>query len=137
MISYTKLELSLGRLEEQYRNHIEGNPDRSELDNAAVAESVIQRFETCYDTLWKVLRRFIIEDFGIAEVPNAPRPLIRLSSENNLLRTSISDWMRYVDARIGTAHDYDEVKAQACLEVIPDFIDDVIGLYQTMTGETW
>ena len=31
----------------------------------------------------------------------------------------------------------DDEKAQAYLELMPDFIDDAIGLYQTMSGETW
>ena len=36
-----------------------------------------------------------------------------------------------------TAHDYDAEKAKACLELMPDFIDDAIGLYQTITGAAW
>ena len=49
----------------------------------------------------------------------------------------LEQWLRYADARIDTAHDYDGEKAQVCLELMPDFIDDAIGLYQTMSGETW
>ena len=28
-------------------------------------------------------------------------------------------------------------KARACLKLMPDFNDDAIGLYQTMSEETW
>ena len=66
MIQYDKFQLSLKRLAEQYENHQHGGPERSNLDREGIAESVIQRFETC-----------------------------------------------------------------------DDFIDDAIGLYQTMTGMTW
>ena len=38
-----------------------------------MAESVIQRFETCYDSLWKILRRHLVEALGIAEAPNSPQ----------------------------------------------------------------
>ena len=38
-----------------------------------MAESVIRRFEICYDTLWKVLRRLLIEELGIAEIPKQPQ----------------------------------------------------------------
>ena len=48
-----------------------------------------------------------------------------------------NEWFGYADARIGTAHDYSGEKAQACLDIMGDFIDDAIGLYQTMSGETW
>ena len=41
------------------------------------------------------------------------------------------------EARIGTAHDHDGEKAKACLRIMPDFINDAISLYQTMTGTTW
>ncbi len=51
MIDYGKFQLSLKRLAEQYENHQHGSPERSDLDREGIAESVIQRFETCYDCL--------------------------------------------------------------------------------------
>ncbi len=137
MIDYEKFRLSLKRLEEQYENHRHQDPGLSELTRDGIAESVIQRFETCYDCLWKVLRRYMIEGLGRADVPNSPKPLIRLAYENELFTSPPDQWLKYVDARIGTTHDYDGEKAKDCLELMPDFIDDAIGLYQTMTVETW
>ena len=137
MIEYDKFQMSLGRLEEQHANY--RNPDASlpDLIQEAIAESVIQRFETCYDCLWKVLKRYLIEELGIADAPNSPKPIFRLAHQNDLFAASLEQWLRYADARVDTAHDYDGEKAQACLELMPDFIDDAIGLYQTMSGETW
>ena len=41
-------------------------------------------------------------------------------------------------ARIDTTHDYDGEKAQKVIDIIiDDFVDDAIGLYQTMTGDAW
>ena len=137
MIDYDKYRLSLKRLEEQNENYHWLNPALSDLDREGIAESVIQRFETCYDCLWKVLKRFLTEELGLAEVPNSPKPVLRLANENDLLAAPLTQWFRYVDARIDTSHDYDGEKAMACLELVPDFIDDAIGLYQTMTGDTW
>ena len=137
MIEYDKFQMSLGRLEEQHANY--RNPDASlpDLIQEAIAESVIQRFETCYDCLWKVLKRYLIEELGIADAPNSPKPIFRLTHQNDLFAASLEQWLRYADARVDTAHDYDGEKAQACLELMPDFIDDAIGLYQTMSRETW
>ena len=45
--------------------------------------------------------------------------------------------MEYVNLHIGTAHDYSSEKAAAALERIDDFIEDAIGLYQTVAGEEW
>ena len=137
MIDYSKFRLSLKRLEEQYENHEGQNPALSDLDREAVAESVIQRFETCYDCLWKVLKRFLIEELGLAATPNSPKPILKLAHENDLFASSLEQWLSYTDARIDTSHDYDGEKATACLQLMPDFIDDAIGLYQTMSGASW
>ena len=137
MIEYDKFQMSLKRLEEQYQNQRENDASLPALLREAIAESVIQRFETCYDCLWKVLKRYLIEELGIADAPNSPNPIFRRAHENDLFTTPLEQWFRYAAARVDTTHDYDGAKAQACLELIPDFIDDAIGLYQTMSGETW
>ena len=137
MIDYDKFRLSLKRLEEQNGNCRRGNPALSDLDREGIAESVIQRFEICYDCLWKVLKRYLIEDLGVADPPNSPKPVFRLGYENDLFSAPLEQWLRYAAARTDTSHDYDGEKAKACLALVPDFIDDAIGLYQTMTGATW
>ncbi len=137
MIDYGKFELSLKRLEEQHDNYQSPDEGLSEMTREGVAESVIQRFETCYDYLWKVLKRYLNEKLGIAEVPNSPKPLFRLAHENSLFASPLEDWLEYAEARINTSHDYDGEKAKACLALMPTFIDDAIGLYQTMTEQIW
>ena len=137
MIDYDKFLLSLERLEEQHENYRMPDDALPELIQEAIAESVIQRFETCYDCLWKVLKRYLTEELGIPDVPNSPKPVLKLAYENDLFAASMEQWLLYADARTSTAHDYSGEKAQACLKIIGDFIDDAIGLYQTMSGETW
>ena len=139
MIDYSKLQKSLRHLEAQYANylHSQHRPELTELDKEGIAESTIQRFETCYDTLWKHLKRYLVEVLGLPEVPNSPKPILRLGAENLLFSASIEQWLKYADARIGTAHDYDGDKAALCLALMGDFIHDAIDLYKTMTGSSW
>ena len=137
MIDYDKFRMSLKRLEEQHENNRTLDTSLPGLIQEAVAESVIQRFETCYDCLWKVLKRYLIYELGIADAPNSPKPIFRLANENNLFAESIEVWLSYADARVDTIHDYDGEKAIACLAIMPDFIDDAIGLYETMSGSVW
>ncbi len=137
MIDYDKFRMSLKRLEEQHENYRTLDTSLPGLIQEAVAESVIQRFETCYDCLWKVLKRYLIYELGIADTPNSPKPIFRLANENNLFAESIEVWLSYADARVDTTHDYDGEKAKACLAIMPDFIDDAVGLYQTMSGSVW
>ena len=137
MIDYDKFRMSLKRLEEQHQNYRTLDDSLPELIQEAVAESVIQRFETCYDCLWKVLKRYLVHGLGIADAPNSPKPIFRLANENDLFSARIEQWFRYADARVDTTHDYDGEKAKACLALMPDFIDDAISLYQTMSGSVW
>jgi nucleotidyltransferase substrate binding protein (TIGR01987 family) len=137
MIDYGKFQSSLKRLEEQHENHLHCDPVLPKITREGIAESVIQRFETCYDCLWKVLKRYLIEVLGVADPPNSPKPVFRIANESAVLPTPLEQWLHYAEARISTSHDYDGEKAKACLALMPTFLDDAIDLYQTMSGETW
>ena len=75
MIDYDKLQKSLKHLEQQFANYklAQDRAELTDIDREAIAESVIHRFETCYDTLWKDLKRYLIEDSGLADVPDSPK----------------------------------------------------------------
>lgn len=137
MIDYDKFKSSLKHLELQFENHLTLDPNTADLLKEAVRESVLQRFETCFDTSWKVLKRYLTEEMGLPDLPNSPKPILRIANENHLLASSIEQWFGYLNARNGTAHDYSEDKATAALNVVECFIDDAVGLYQTMSGKTW
>ncbi|MEN9911927.1 MAG: hypothetical protein RI956_371 [Pseudomonadota bacterium] len=139
MIGYEKTQKSLKHLEEQYKNYLtlDEKDYLSKIDKEAIAESVIQRFETCYDTLWKVLKRYLNEELGVPEVPNSPKPIFRIAAENKLFNTDEVQWIKYADARISTSHDYSGEKAENALVLMNDFISDAIDLYITMTNGTW
>lgn len=137
MIEYDKFKKSLKHLEEQFINYESLDETLPQITQDAVAESVIQRFETCWDCLWKVLKRYLNEDLGIPEVPNSPKPILRLANENRLFSTSIEIWLTYSQARIGTSHDYSGEKALEALSLMKRFISDATQLYRTMSGENW
>ena len=139
MIDYDKFSKSLKQLELQFANYQRSGErsDLSQLDKEGIAESVIQRFETCYDCVWKHLKRYLVEELGLPEVPNSPKPIFRIAADNRLFRTSTEQWLNYADARIQTSHDYNGDKAQAALALMADFISDAIALYQTLTEQEW
>ncbi len=139
MIDYSSLQKSLKHLERQFENYkfSQARTELRDLDREAIAESVIQRFETCYDCLWKVLKRYLTEERGLPEVPNSPKPILKLAGQNDLLRSSIQQWLGYADARIDTAHDYSGEKAAEVIRIVGEFIADATDLYCRMTGEAW
>lgn len=139
MIEYDKFKKSLRQLELQFANYqcLAQRSDLSTLDKEAIAESVIQRFETCYDCVWKHLKRYLIEALGLPDVPNSPKPIFRIAAENHLFQTPTEQWLHYADARIQTSHDYNGEKAKIALALMADFIADATALYQSLTGEQW
>lgn len=137
MIEYDKFQKSLQHLEVQFDNYQNLDTELPQLTQEAITESVIQRFETCWDCLWKVLKRYLEEEIGLAEVPNGPKPILRLINENHLLPSDISEWLKYNQARVNTTHDYSGEKANDALVIMNAFIVDAIGLYQTLSGEHW
>jgi nucleotidyltransferase substrate binding protein (TIGR01987 family) len=138
MIDYTKFKKSLQQLKLQFANYQNSaqRSNLSNLDKEAIAESVIQRFETCYDCVWNHLKRYLIETLGLPNVPNSPKPIFRMAAENQLFIANTEQWLIYADARIQTSHDYDGEKAKIALALMADFIDDATALYQTLSGET-
>ncbi len=137
MIEYDKFQKSLKHLEIMYENYKDMDDSLADWLKEAVPESIIQRFETCFDCMWKVLSRYLKEEEGIPDVPASPKKVFRLANENSLLASDITLWIKYADVRNSTSHDYSGEKAQIALESMEYFIDDAIGLYQTMSGKTW
>ncbi|MDE0330561.1 MAG: nucleotidyltransferase substrate binding protein [Nitrospinae bacterium] len=139
MVEYDNFLMSLKRLEEQYENYTELDVALPRLLRAAVAESVIQRFEICYgyDRLWKVLKRYLVEELGVADSPNGPKPVFRLAFENDLIPAPVERWLDYADRRVDTARACSGEKARAALEIVGGFIEDAAGLYRTMSGRSW
>lgn len=137
MISYEKFQLSLARLQEQHSNYVQLDPSVPEATREAYAESVIQRFETCYDCIWKVLKRYLAHALGIPDVPNSPKPILRRAFENDLLDGPLERWLNYAQHRVHTSHDYSLTKAEDCLAVVGDFIADATALLRTMIDRPW
>ena len=137
MIDYDNFRRSLRNLELQNANRKQLPLDLPQLIHEGIDESVIQRFEVCYDTVWKTLRRYLIEEMGFPTISGSPRTIIRTAGEIGLLDSPVEHWMEYVNLRIGTAHDYSGEKAKAALARVDDFIADAIALYRVITGEAW
>ncbi len=138
MIDYSKLERSLYHLQLQFENYKTQDDSQPILMREAIEESVIQRFETCWDCLWKVLKRFLGEALGIPELPNSPKPILRIAADNKLFSAPVERWLTYANARIGTSHDYNNgQKAQEALTLMGNFLLDAKALYVKLSGNAW
>ena len=132
MNNHALLEKSIVRLKAQLQNWRTLDTDLPPLLREAVAESVIRRFRVCYDCLWRVLKRHLAEELGVPNLPNSPKPILRIAHENRLF-DDIDAWLDYAEARTDTIHDGSGEKAQqAALKRISSFASDARALYSTI-----
>ena len=102
MIDYGKFRSSLKRLREQHDSRLTLDSAVPELILESIAASDIQRFKACYDCLWNVLKRHLMEEPRIADPPNSPKPIFRFANENRLLPSPAEQWLRHADACMDT-----------------------------------
>jgi nucleotidyltransferase substrate binding protein (TIGR01987 family) len=136
--NYIKLQKSLKRLVERHNDFLESanRPELSSSDIESIQESCFQRFEFCFDMLWKHLKKYLKHFTGLPDIPNSPRPILRIALDNKII-DDFETWDNYNQKRNDTSHDYSEAKASETLQVIPSFIQDAIKLYEIMTNEKW
>jgi len=121
------------------QNHLSAKEraELSSIDREAIAESVVQRFETCYDMVWKDVKQHLLSELGLPDVPNSPKPIFKLAAQNKLLPSATERWLEYADLRVSTAHDYSGEKAAAVVGAAERFVGDAIRLYEKLSGKGW
>ena len=135
--SYEKLEKSLNELQEQYRSYSTlAAQGLSEVNQRAVKNSVIKCFEICYDTLWKQLKKYLVEQNGAVDLRNSPIPVFRSAFENLLFDEDMHKRLvQYHRIRNDAAHDYSIAKAMAALDEIGAFIEDTTEIHEAMVRD--
>ena len=136
MVEYGHLKKALKNLEAQYENYKTVDDSLSIVTREAVTESAVHRMEICWQCLLNALEKYLREE-GMPVKGNGTKAILIAANENELLPTPVEDWMRYSKARNETSHKYGETYPQATLDMMEQFIEDVIDLYQIMTGEVW
>lgn len=129
-MDYTQLKTAIERFGEMLEAFRE-NDRRSPLEQEAVQDSLIKRFEYTLETAWKTCKRHLTEE-GFAEAATgSPKSIIRLAAQRNLVDNP-EQWFGYMRFRQDTSHDYSSDKIKAVLDITEDFYQDVTKLYQGM-----
>ena len=134
-MDYTQLKRALSRLHEMLRKYESSNAYEPLIVDA-LREALAQRFEYSLEVAWKTCKRHLSEQGFIEASTGSPKSIMRLAFSNGLIADA-TPWIRYIDARQNTAHDYSEEKLDAVIEIIDDFFKDAVALYEKMSGETW
>jgi nucleotidyltransferase substrate binding protein (TIGR01987 family) len=133
-MDYTQLKTAIARFGEMLKAYRD-NSKRPQLEQEAVQDSLIKRFEYTFEVAWKTCKRHL-EGEGFTEAATgSPRDIIRLAAQIKLI-SNPEAWFGYLQFRQDTSHDYSSDKAEAALDTAEDFYRDVVNLYQEMTGES-
>ena len=131
-LDLSSLENALKRLDEALQ------ANAAEPQNSLYRDACIQRFEFCYELSHKMLKRYLeLASPNPAEIDELAFPdLIRTGSEQELLRNGWDIWKNYRQARSITSHTYDESKAIAVMQIIPDFLLEGQALHKELSQRT-
>jgi nucleotidyltransferase substrate binding protein (TIGR01987 family) len=133
-MDYTQLKTAIQRYGEMLNAYRE-NANRPPLEQEAVQDSLIKRFEYTLEVAWKTCKKHLEEE-GFAEASTgSPKDIIRFAAQSQLINNPEA-WIVYIQFRQDTSHDYSGDKAEAVLDIAEDFYEDVSNLYQEMTGES-
>jgi len=87
-------------------------------------DSVIQRFEFCYDTLWKFLKIYLEQTKHISINPPTPRRTFRGCLEHNLIsEKELSILINMAADRNAASHTYNERLAEHISARIPAYYE--------------
>ena len=85
----------------------------------AAQDSIIQRFEYSYDSMWKFLKRYLEIKYNIIDV-NSPRAVFRACTERDICSTTDTDiFIAMIEDRNETTHNYDAEEVREILPNIP------------------
>ena len=134
-MDYTQLKRALNRLNEMLHKY-ESSDGYEPFIVDALREATVHRFFCSLEVAWKTCKRHLSEQGFIEASTGSPKSIMRLAFSNGLIADA-TPWIRYIDARQNTAHDYSEEKLDAVIEVVASFFTDAVALYEKMSGEKW
>lgn len=118
-IDISVLDEALKTLREGYNLYLDNKG--SQFDTA-LQDSCIKRFEYTYETVKKIMNKYLKYEFDKTDLPinNVFREVYGLGLIEDYER-----WVGYRVRRNDTSHEYNLVKAREIIEILDSFIKDV------------
>lgn len=103
-------------------NSLDLNDEEALIMILALRDSVIQRFEYCYELTWKYLALFLQEKHGVLLEVYSPRSTFRAACQTNVLsEQEAAIALQMVEDRNKTSHIYREEFADYVAKVAPGY----------------
>ncbi len=98
-----------------------------------VRAGVIQQFEVAYEQSWKMIRRWLRENYSIeeAEFPRTRKELFRHAARAGLIEHP-ENWFSYGDARNLSTNTYNQARAEEVYKTALTFLKDARRLQKNL-----
>jgi len=136
MIDLKPMTRAVATLTDSLKLVNESRDQLSEPMRLLVQRGLIQAFEYNYEMAIFMMTRYLREAASDPDKHDLSvfQELIRVADEHRLLLSQFANWKAYRQARNMTSHTYDETKALAVVEIIPDFEREVVYLLAQLQG---
>ena len=94
-----------------------------------IRDSIIQRFEYTYELSWKLLRRYLVQEYDLSIT--SIRQMYREAAKLGLI-DNVEAWFAYQEARNLTSHTYNEDTADETCEVAKRFVSDAEKMFNKL-----
>lgn len=111
-LNYEKAVRRLGEVIKEYKKH-----DETSVINTMLRDSVVQRFEICYELAWKTMKEYMIEE-GV-QVEIFPKAILKVAYQNKIIHNE-EIWLNMIKDRNMASHEYNE-----------EYIVEVVGRIET------
>ena len=98
----------------------------------AAEDSIIQRFEYCYDSFWKVFKKYLELRYALEDI-NSPKKVFRSCVKLQLFSESEGEILiNMADDRNETCHTYDLEKVRIILADVPLYYQTMVSVLQVL-----
>lgn len=126
MLDLSSMEKSIRALENSLESvkRLQGKQVYDNTDFETMRAGVIQNFETAYEQSWKMMKRWIDDNFEMEnETTKSKKQLFRLAGEFNLI-DDFQLWVSFHEKRNLTVHTYDGDTAEEVFEAAVRFLPE-------------
>ena len=122
MINIDNLENAYLTLKECYQDY-ENNSNSKFVEY--INDACVKRFEYTLEIAWKLAKRIFIQKYGKSEPELTINNIFRFMEGYGYTK-NWENWKKYYQKRNDTAHEYNIIKARTLIEIVPDFLEDIL-----------
>ncbi len=93
-------------------------------------DGVIQRFEYTFELTWKILRKYLISQEGLAELNL--KDIFREAGRRSLIE-NVERWFEFLESRNLASHTYNELNALEAYKNAQLFLPEAVKLIEQLT----